>query len=52
VFVTNTTWEVRPVTNVDGVSLGVGPMTRLLSRLFDERVDREHYGGDGPGGDG
>lgn len=43
VFVTNTTWEVRPVTDVDGVTLGVGPMTKLLARLFDERVERAYY---------
>jgi branched-chain amino acid aminotransferase len=43
VFATNTTWEVRPVTDVDGATLDVGPMTELLARLFDERVEREHY---------
>jgi branched-chain amino acid aminotransferase len=42
-FITNTTWEVRPVTAVDGVAFEVGPMTRLLGKLFDERVEREHY---------
>ena len=42
-FVTNTTWEVRPVTAADGVEFEVGPMTRLLGKLFDERVEREHY---------
>jgi len=45
VFLTNSTWEIRPVTSVDGIDVSVGPMTRLLSRLFDERVEREHYGG-------
>ncbi|MFB6140241.1 MAG: aminotransferase class IV [Halosimplex sp.] len=44
VFLTNSTWEVRPVTSVDGIDVGVGPMTKLLARLFDERVEREHYG--------
>jgi branched-chain amino acid aminotransferase len=43
VFATNTTWEVRPVMDVDGATLEVGPMTRLLARLFDERVERECY---------
>jgi branched-chain amino acid aminotransferase len=43
VFATNTTWEVRPVTDVDGATLEVGPMTRLLARLVDERVERECY---------
>ena len=45
VFLTNSTWEIRPVTSVDGIDVSVGPMTRLLSRLFDERVERDHYGG-------
>ena len=43
VFATNTTWEVRPVTTVDGIDFEVGPMTRLLGKLFDERVEREYY---------
>jgi len=43
VFLTNSTWELRPVTSVDGISVGVGPMTKLLARLFDERVEREYY---------
>jgi branched-chain amino acid aminotransferase len=44
VFVTNSTWEVRPVATVDGIDCGGGPVTTLLSRLFDGRVEREHYG--------
>ncbi|MEF8979676.1 MAG: aminotransferase class IV [Haloarculaceae archaeon] len=48
VFATNTTWEVRPVTSVDGISLSVGPMTRLLARLYEERIERACYdSGDG-----
>jgi branched-chain amino acid aminotransferase len=43
VFLTNTTWEVRPVTSLDRWSLDVGPITRLLSRLFQQRVEAEHY---------
>jgi branched-chain amino acid aminotransferase len=43
VFVTNTTWEVRPVTRVDDASLEVGPLTKLLAGLFDERVEAAHY---------
>ncbi|WP_101296294.1 aminotransferase class IV [Halegenticoccus soli] len=56
VFLTNTTWEIRPVAAVDGVEVGRtggdgdladapddapagGPVTRLLARLFDERVE-------------
>ena len=45
VFLTNTTWELRPVATVDGIDSGGGPVTTLLSRLFDERVERAHYGG-------
>jgi len=43
VFLTNSTWEVRPVTAVDDTQLEVGPLTRLLAGLFDERVERHHY---------
>jgi branched-chain amino acid aminotransferase len=42
-FVTNTTWEVRPVDAVDGISVGGGAVTELLSRLFDELVEERHY---------
>jgi branched-chain amino acid aminotransferase len=42
-FLTNSTWELRPVGSVDGIDLPRGPMTRLLARLFDERVERDHY---------
>jgi branched-chain amino acid aminotransferase len=45
-FVTNTTWEVRPVATVDGIDVGGGPVTELLSRLFDARVERDHYASD------
>jgi branched-chain amino acid aminotransferase len=44
-FVTNTTWEVRPVGTVDGVEVGGGPLTELFRRVYDERVEAEHYGG-------
>ena len=51
VFLTNSTWELRPVEIVDGLSVGngddndaadgtaAGPVTTLLSRLFDARVE-------------
>jgi branched-chain amino acid aminotransferase len=39
VFVTNSTWEIRPVTVLDGQSVPVGPVTRRLQELFDERVE-------------
>jgi len=43
VFLTNTTWEVRPVAEIDGRTLETGPITELLARLFDERIEEEHY---------
>lgn len=42
-FLTNTTGEVRPIATVDGVEIGGGPVTDLLARLFDERVEANHY---------
>ncbi|SDM11285.1 branched-chain amino acid aminotransferase [Halogranum gelatinilyticum] len=39
VFLTNTTWEVRPVETVDGLDTEGGPVTTLLSKLYDERVE-------------
>lgn len=44
-FLTNTTWEVRPVATVDGIEIGGGPMTSLLARLYDERVEATCYDG-------
>lgn len=54
VFLTNSTWEVRPVETVDGLSVGDddsgeradgigGPVTTLLSRLFDARIEADYY---------
>lgn len=43
-FLTNTTGEVRPVGTVDGIAVGGGPITTLLARLYDERVERLCYG--------
>ncbi|MFC6874144.1 aminotransferase class IV [Halobellus marinus] len=45
-FVTNSTWEVRPVETVDGISVGGGPVTTLLRRVFDARIEREYYRSD------
>ncbi|MFC7155477.1 aminotransferase class IV [Halomarina halobia] len=42
-FLTNTTWEVRPIESVDGIEVGAGPITRLLARLFDEYVEERCY---------
>ena len=43
VFLTNTTWEIRPVTAVDGRQLEVGPVTERLSQAFNERIERTCY---------
>jgi branched-chain amino acid aminotransferase len=42
-FLTNSTWEVRPLAEVDGASLGAGPVTNRLADAFDAKVEREHY---------
>ncbi|WP_135819802.1 aminotransferase class IV [Halostella litorea] len=42
-FLTNTRWEVRPVATVDGIEVGGGPVTQLLTMLFDRLVERRHY---------
>ena len=39
VFVTNSTWEVRPVTRVDDRPFERGPVTTRLQKLFDQRVE-------------
>ncbi|MYL16890.1 aminodeoxychorismate lyase [Halorubrum terrestre] len=52
VFLTNSTWEIRPVATVDGIAVdgdgeGVaGPLTTLLSRLFDRRIEEGYYDGE------
>jgi branched-chain amino acid aminotransferase len=43
-FLANPAWELRPIARADGVAVGAGPVTRLLTRLFDEYVERRHYG--------
>ena len=45
-FLTNTTWEIRPLASVDGEEVGGGPVTDELIRAFNQRVEREHYGTD------
>lgn len=42
-FLTNTTWELRPIETIDGISVGGGPITTLLARLFDALVERRCY---------
>jgi len=45
VFLTNTTWEIRPVALVDGIEFDTdaAPVTALLSRLYAERVEQACY---------
>ncbi|WP_332898365.1 aminotransferase class IV [Haladaptatus sp. CMSO5] len=43
-FLTNTTWELRPIETVDGIEVGGGPVTDLLSLVFNEYVEDRHYG--------
>lgn len=45
-FLTNTTWEVRPIQQVDGLQVGGGPITALLQRRYDELVEERCYGGE------
>jgi len=40
VFVTNSTWEIRPATSVDGRPYESGPVTRELQERFDERIEQ------------
>ena len=42
-FLTNTTWEIRPVATIDGIDIGSGPVTARLSQLFDAHVECEYY---------
>ncbi|WP_123619481.1 aminotransferase class IV [Halorubrum sp. CSM-61] len=52
VFLTNSTWEIRPVETVDGLDVSgdgegaEGPLTALLSRVFDRRVEEGYYDGE------
>ncbi|MFB9825360.1 aminotransferase class IV [Halobaculum roseum] len=49
-FIASSIREIRPVGTYDGVEIGGGPVTTLLSRLYDERVEAECYA-DGPDDD-
>jgi branched-chain amino acid aminotransferase len=42
-FLTNSTWEIRPISTFDGIESGAGPLTALLQRLYDERIERRCY---------
>jgi branched-chain amino acid aminotransferase len=43
-FLTNRTWELRPIGTLDGRAIGGGPVTDRLARLYDEHVERTCYG--------
>jgi branched-chain amino acid aminotransferase len=43
-FLTNSTWEIRPISTFDSIEIGAGPLTALLQRLYDERIERRCYG--------
>jgi len=42
-FLTNRTWELRPIATLDGHEIGGGPVTERLARRYDERVERTCY---------
>ncbi len=42
-FLTNTTWEVRPIGRVGSVSVGSGPVTERLKRAFDGVIEATFY---------
>lgn len=46
VFLTNTTWEVRPVDAVGNVTFGTGPITERIRRAFNRRIEIGCYGTD------
>ena len=42
-FLTNSTWELRPVERIDDATVAAGPITNLLARLYEERVAAACY---------
>ncbi|MFB6311505.1 MAG: aminotransferase class IV [Salinirussus sp.] len=42
-FLTNSTWEIRPVETIDGLGVGGGPITELLRHRYAERVATACY---------
>lgn len=40
-FLANARWGIRPVGAVDGIELSAGPVTALLRRLLETRIERE-----------
>lgn len=43
-FLTNTTWEIRPIRSVDSTNFETGPITETLISEFNAFVDRRYYG--------
>nr|WP_299236096.1 aminotransferase class IV [Natronomonas sp.] len=44
-FLTNTTWEIRPIARLGEREVGGGPVTGALRAAYDELVERRCYGG-------
>jgi branched-chain amino acid aminotransferase len=42
-FLTNTTWEIRPIARLDENAIGGGPVTTRLQQAYDELVERRCY---------
>jgi branched-chain amino acid aminotransferase len=42
-FLTNSTWEVRPISRVGDTQFGGGPITEQLAEAFDGLVEEHHY---------
>ena len=42
-FLTNRTWELRPIATLDGRAIGGGPVTERLSNRYDARVEASCY---------
>ncbi len=42
-FLTNRTWELRPIERLDDEPIGGGPVTAELSRRYDKRVENACY---------
>ncbi len=43
-FLTNSTWELRPVSAFDGTEYDIGSVTESLQTAFDERVEKLYDG--------
>ncbi|WP_306056506.1 aminotransferase class IV [Natronococcus wangiae] len=42
-FLTNRTWEIRPIGSIDGTGIGGGSLTERLANRYGERVERACY---------